>query len=321
MPTAEEQAFLDWHYRLSDQEKQTFAAHVSSTRRRDADRADADRAARRRQGGLVRSMLTQYGLEDLSRFVDRWVRDDLSWEEIEVQLRDPKTPAGKVFDKMYPEVRLRSEKGLRPMSVAEIQSYRETATQVFRNAGLPQGFYDSPDDFTRFITNDVSPQELEERVMDGFVAVNKAPAEVRTELERLYGVSSGHLAAYFLDPQKATTLIQREVAAAEVSGGAQRAGFGGLDREEAERLASVGVTGDSAVDAFGNLVEAAELFQDLPGSVDGTFARDEQIALLAGDAEARRRAEQRAAGRAATTQGGGGFAASREGFSGFGSAR
>lgn len=281
-----------------------------------------DRAARNRAGASIRGMLAQYGLQDLARYVDRWVRDGLSWEEIEVQLRDPKTAAGKVFDQRFPEIRMRSEKGLRPMSVQEIQSYREQARQVMRNAGLPKGFYDDDRDLTEFMVNDVSPQELEQRVMDGYVAVMQAPAEVRSELERMYGVSSGELVAYMLDPDRATTVIQRNVAAARVGGAATRTGFGQVSREEAERIGALGVTDAQAEQGFGTLSTNRELTVALDRGED-VISREEQIgAVFEGNAAAGERLSRRARRRQAQFQGGGSLATSREGgFSGLSTAR
>jgi hypothetical protein len=264
----------------------------------------------------IRNLLRTYDLDELGSFVDEWVRQGLTWPEIEAMLYDPGSAAGAVVDRKYPELRLRREAGHAPMSIGQIRAYRDTATQIFRAAGLPQGFYDTPQDFTRFIVNDVSAEELQTRVQDGFVRVMAAPPEVRDQLQNLYGLGTGDLAAFFLDETKALPLIQRRVAAAEISGAGVRAGFGGLSVNEAERVASLGVSGEQAGQQLSTLANARELFTPLDRGED-VISRDEQLgAVFDNNAAAQRRIQDRARRRQAAFSGGGGLATSREGLAG-----
>lgn len=287
-----------------------------------SQRTDDEKEGAAGGSASVKNMLRLYGLEELIPQVDGWIRQGLSWPEIEAMLRDPSTAAGKVFDKYYPEVRLRAEKGLRPMAVDEIQRYRQTVKRVMKAAGLPDGFYDSNDDFTRFMVNDLSPEEVESRIMDGYVAVMNSPVEVRSELERLYGVQPGQLVAFFLDPDKATTLIQRDVAAAKVGGAAIRTGFGQVSQQEAERLTDLGVTDNQAEQGFAALATNKELAVSLDRGED-TISRGEQLgAVFEGNAAAQEKLSRRQRRRIAQFSGGGSLATSREGgFSGLSTAR
>jgi hypothetical protein len=210
----------------------------------------------------VDNLLHQYGLEELVPQIDGWVRQGLTWPEIEAMLRDPSTPAGQVFDRAYPEIRMRTEKHLAPMSVEQIQSYRTQAKQALRGAGLPEGFYDDNSDFTAFITGDVSVNELQARIQEGYLAASQAPAEVKAELKDYYGVDEGGIAAYFLDPTRALPVIQRQIAAAKIGGAAARVGISnGL--VSSERLASLGVDENQASQIFGQVAKELPTLQDL----------------------------------------------------------
>ena len=208
----------------------------------------------------------------------------------------------------------------RAISEAEYISTERSYAQVARAAGLPSGFYDSPDDFSRLIGGEVSPAEFAERVQTYTRVALQAPQEVRDQLQRLYGVGPGELTAFVIDPDRALPMLQNRARAAEISAAGQRTGFGGLQASEAERLASLGVSDREAQEGFGALVEASELFTSLDAGEDA-IGRDSQIgAVFEGNARARSEIEKRRARRKAQFEGGGGYARTESGFSGIGTA-
>ena len=208
----------------------------------------------------------------------------------------------------------------RAISEAEYIGIERSYTQIMRAAGLPTGFYDSPDDFSRLIGGEVAPAELAERVQTYTRVALQAPQGVRDELQRLYGIGAGELTAYFIDPDRALPLLQNQARAAEASGAAVRSGFGGLQRSEAEMVAGTGVSGQQAEQGFGALVDARELFTSID-SGEQQIGRGTQLgAVFGGNARAREEIEKRRARRKAAFEGGGSFASDKEGFSGFGSA-
>lgn len=278
----------------------------------DAARADADAAA-----GALRAG----GLDALLPYADQIARGLLTWPQLQNMLYDPTTEPGKIVDTLYPEIQLRRKNGFDPISIQDIQNWRTQARQLMKAAGLPEGFYDQPSDFTKWIAGDVGLPELNDRIGLYKQAASAAPQETRDALKSLYGVDDNGIAAWYMDESRAVPLLEKQLQAAGTAGAAQRAGFGDLSAAEAERLAAVGVTGDSAVQAFGTLARAGELFAPLPGTSEDAFGRDQQLALISGDAAAAAEAQKRAATRTAETQGGGSFAASQRGLTGVGTAR
>lgn len=210
--------------------------------------------------------------------------------------------------------------GLTVSSPAEIRAYRENAAAMFRQAGLPAGFYDQREDFDAYLTGNVSLSELGTRINDGYVRYLQEPAESRAALEQMYGAGAG--VAWFLDPGKALPILQRQMAAASISGASTRTGYGKLTTSEAEDLASLGVTSDQAQRGFGALEDSKELFDSLPGENTDRISREEQIgAAFRGNSNAQRRIERRRANRLAAFAGGGGAAATSEGVVGLGASR
>lgn len=272
----------------------------------------------------LRSTLHLYRLDDpeMVAWVRQQIIDGTGQSSIMLALYDPQTVPGQLVDRMYPEIRGRRDAMLAPISIQDAVGYRDNAIQLMRAAGLPGEFYDKPDDLARFQIHDVSLVELKSRIDEASLASTQAPPETRTQLESLYGIDSGHLTAYYLDPDKALPVLQKQFAAATLSGTGVRSGYGALDQGQAERLATLGVTADQAASGFGQLVQSRELFGALPGEAGvGAVSRDQQLAAaFGGDVAAQERLRRTAAARKAMFGEGGGFAAGQKGLAGLGSA-
>lgn len=172
----------------------------------------------------------------------------------------------------------RKRRGFAAISESDYISWENSAAQLMREAGLPAGFYDDPTDFANWIGRNVSLRELSARVDDGYRKATQGPSETIGELQRLYGVSQGQLAAFFLDPDKALPLIQKQYMAAQEAAAARRTGFGQLDQTQAERLASLGIDPEGAQATFSQLAGLKEVASVLPGERQDTgLSMDEQL--------------------------------------------
>lgn len=263
-------------------------------------------------------LLRGYGLEDLSDWAYQQVTDGHSPTMIRQLLWEQ--PA---FKKRFKVIFDRRDKGLSAISVDEVLDYERKARQLFQSAGLPPGFYDSPDDFYSFLVNDVSLSELNSRVELARDYIYSTDATLRAEAKRLYGLSDGQEIAYVLDSKRALPLIQSQFTAARNAAASFRSGYGELTRTEAERLAALGVDPSQAQSRFGALVQSRQLFSALPGqeTAEDAITREEQLnAAFGGDANAAAQITRRGERRAAAFQGGGGFAGDKEGFGGLGKA-
>lgn len=286
---------------------------------------DAEAAA------TITNLLHTMGLDALTGEVDRWVRNGLSWPEIEARLMDPSTDAGEIVDQIYPELREYREnplnEGMPPINIAYVQSYRQTLNQFIQARGYEAAFPTAAsvnEAARRWITGGKSMVEMQERfdlLESNAVFEAQTNPEIALQLEawqRWYGQAptTGDLVALALNPEEATPLITKRFAAVRFDREAGIAGFGDLSQEEGERLADLGVDAAQSGQGFGALARNRELFDPLDAGEDAISRQDQLDAAFTNSSAAQRRIADRAARRAAAFQGGGRLATSRGG--GFG---
>lgn len=274
---------------------------------------DAGTAAQRDALALIRTTLAQYGLPDSLA--------DWAWSEIvagkgtnEVLLDLRQRPE---FKQAFPEIDARQKAGLAPLSPGDIINYREQARQMMMAAGLPPGFYDSNDDFSKWIIEDKSLSEMAQHIADASNIAYNFPEQDKQEFYNL-GFGHGDLTAMALNPDIAQPLLHKQLAAAQLSGTAVRAGYGGLNANEALGLTEQGITPQQAQTGFGNLTHQQELFTPINAGETAISREDQLAAAFGGNANAQDRITARARGRQAEFAGGGNYASSQSGISGLG---
>ncbi|HUR18897.1 MAG TPA: hypothetical protein VMZ51_08190 [Acidimicrobiales bacterium] len=272
----------------------------------------------------LQSLLADYGLEELSPWALEQVQAGHSPTVITQQLYDQ--PA---FQRRFKAIFARRDRGLPPISVSEVLAYERSVRGLFKAAGLPEGFYDSPEDFINFLVDDTSVAELNDRIEQYKTVSYSLDPAARAELMANYGLTEGNLLAYVINPDMALDHIQKSyrerpaiaqrIAAARVGAEARAGGFA-LSGEEALNLAQRGIDPASIRGAFGEIAASSELMGTLPGEVTANISRADQIAAATGDVMARERIKRKAQARAAAFSGGGSFATDKAGIGGLGSA-
>lgn len=203
---------------------------------------------------LLRSTLEQWGLSSLEQDVRGYLETGDSVDVAIMKLRETET-----YKRRFKANQDRIAKGIAPLSEAEYISTENTYRQLMRSYGLPEGFYDSQDDFQRFLANDVSPQELRDKVVLAAERYINAPTDVKDQFIR-FGMTPSEAIATILDPQVAEPLIRQRVTAIGLAAEAARA-FGERERlgiDRAMELAQIGVTEGEARKAFGDLAGRQE---------------------------------------------------------------
>ena len=180
------------------------------------------------------------------------------------------------------------------------------------------GFYDTPESYVNLIGNNITPKEVQARAAAAQQAASSANPEIKAQLKSMYGVQENQIAAYFLDPEKASTALKPVAAAnaATLAAAAQRGGLA-LTQSEAERLAGTIAPGVNDVIASDTLFQQTSLTAGLAqASVSGeasTVGAEEVLTAAGGNVEAqaklarerqKRQAEyQSASGMAETAKG------------------
>lgn len=198
------------------------------------------------------SLFATYGLQSLAPKIFDYIKNGFSADTISILLQD--TPE---YKQRFAANEVRKQKGLPVLSPAEYLSTESSYRQLMRQAGLPEGFYDQPSDFTEFLSKDVSPTELKTRVDLASQATNLASPQMKQALRSMYGIDDEHITAYFLDPERAVTSIQKQAAAAAIGAEALKRGLTISGNVESYALA--GVSAQQAGEGY------AKIAEQLPG--------------------------------------------------------
>jgi hypothetical protein len=268
-----------------------------------------DLGARMSARDIIEETLTRYGLQSLSGFVTDMVFKENILDQNILIGRIREQPA---YQERFKSNEARRRAGLNALSEGEYVALENQYRQLFRNSGLPAGFYTDKDTTDMLIQNDVSIAEVAERVNQGYEAIANADPEVIFEMRRLYGVNDGSLAAFFLDPEKATPLLLRQARTAQIAGEARQAGIE-ITGDIGEQLARAGVDQGQAQEGFGMIAQSGEMFGTTTQEAmagERAFTAEEQVGAVFGtNAAAQQRLRQRARRRQAGFEAGGGFAA------------
>jgi hypothetical protein len=239
---------------------------------------------------LLLSQFQQYGLGALVEPLKGLITDDTSEGELTLLLRQTEP-----YKKRFAANAARINKGLRALSEAEYLDLEDGYQSIMRNYGLPATYYTRgelgrQEGFEKFIGGDVSPAELEERIMTAQKRVLDAAPEVMTALKQFYpDIKNGEILAYTLDPEKGLADIRKKVTAAEIGGAALGAQLGATVGR-AEELARYGVTAESARAGYGAIgggLERGRQLADIYQQPDYTQAvAEEEVFNLPGQAQA-----------------------------------
>jgi len=267
------------------------AAKLELLQQQEAARiAEEKRRAGQSAYDLLFTQFQQYGMGALVEPLKQFIQDGLSSSEFTLRLRD--TDA---YKKRFAANASRIAKGLSALNEAEYIGLEDQYQNIMRQYGLPPSYYTRgemgrQEGFEKFLANDVSAAELEDRVLTAQSRVMNANPEVLASLKQFYpGISNGDILAYTLDPEKALTDIKRKVTAAEIGGAAMQAGLQtGVTR--AEELGAAGVTKQQAQQGYstiaGGLQRGSQLASIYGESPYTQTQAESEIFNIAGSTEA-----------------------------------
>jgi hypothetical protein len=212
---------------------------------------------------ILKDEFNKYGLGSLVEGIKGLLENGTPASEFSLKLRE--TPE---YVNRFKANEARIAAGLTALSPAEYVAMEDQYQNVMRNYGLPASYYTKDTTgkqvgFEKFLANDVSASELEDRIATAQQRVINSNPEVLQALKQFYpDISNADILAYTLDPANALTNIKRKVTAAEIGGAALAQGLqaqGGT----AESLAGQGITKAQAQQGYteiaGMLPRASQL--------------------------------------------------------------
>jgi hypothetical protein len=254
--------------------------------------AEQQLAARKSAYDLLAEEFTRYGLGGLVEGIKGLIQENVSPSEFTIRLRQ--TDA---YKKRFAANDQRIAKGLAAVSEADYIGLEDQYQNIMRQYGLPDTYYTKgemgrQEGFEKFIGNDISAVELEDRIQTAQNRVINASPEVSRALKEFYpDITNGDILAYTLDPKNAIKNIQRKVTAAEIGGAAMGQKLQ-TSVSRAEELAAAGVDKTAAQQGFQTVAEVAPrgaMLSDIyKQSPYGQTQAEQEVFNLAGSAEAAR---------------------------------
>ncbi len=181
----------------------------------------ARQEAERRRNNVfdeAKAMMSGWGIDINGSFTNQlrdWVWKDYSNDRILMEFRKSDTYNNR-FTGMADLVK-RGQFMNEAQYIELERAFKNTMTQW----ELPEGFYDSYDDFGRFIANGVSVAELDERIQSAKTILDEDADPEYAQALRDLGAGDGDLLAYVIDGDKAQNSIQKKLRAAAFTGSAR----------------------------------------------------------------------------------------------------
>jgi len=248
--------------------------------------------ARKSAYDLLYEQFNQYGLGSLVEGIKGLVQENVSPSEFAIRLRQ--TDA---YKKRFAANAQRIANGLVAIDEATYIGLEDQYQEIMRQYGLPSTYYAKGDmgrqeGFEKFIANDISAVELEDRIQTAQNRVINANPEVTRALKEFYpDITNGDILAYTLDPKNAIKNIQRKVTAAEIGGAAMAQGLA-TGAARAEELAAAGIDKAAAQKGYQTVAEVtprgtllSDIYKQGPY---GQVQAEQEVFNLAGSAEAAR---------------------------------
>lgn len=229
-----------------------------------------------------------YGLDSLVPKIAGWINEGMSESAILASLRD--TPE---YKQRFPGMKALRDNGYNAISEGQYLQMEDAYHKALQSAGLPANFYDTPQDFVKFMSNGVDPAEVAQRAQDAADLANQVDPTQRQLLQSMYGIGTGDLAAYFLDPKKAMPLLQKQVDTLGVAAAAKHAGIQTdySNADQFQRLVDNGVSQAQAQAGFaqiGSEIDPLKNLSQIWGN--GQYGlTDEENAVFFGDKDATRK--------------------------------
>lgn len=271
----------------------------------------------------LREIFRSYDLPDsLADWAWQQLVAGRSENEILLDFYVPGNAAYDAFSARFPQIFRRQERGVDPISPADVLNYERTLNQEMSRMGI--GNFFSRDLVARLMGDyDVSMRESQERLYEGFAEVAFHP-ETRTAFQSYYGVQGDQaLAAFFLDPEQTLPELERMANAAMVGGLGMNFDVH-LKRDRAMQVADLGYDRAQAQRGFMEVDEMSPLYDEALAERGKDFdfrAEMEGVDAVFGLGEGgRQKLQRRLRTRQAWTSGGGGALLTERGLVGVGSA-
>jgi len=222
---------------------------------------------------LVRAKFAEFGLESLFAKLEQIWQEGFTQDDTAVILQRLST--SDEYKQRFSANEARKRAGLSELSPGEYVQLENQYRDLTKTAGLGRFF--GPEDYTKWIENDVSPMEAQQRVVTAKKAVDNIDPAYRRSMQQMYGIDSDGLAAYFLNPEKTTGILEQQHNAAVIKGTASNFNVD-VGSGTAELLSARGVGQQEAQQGFNRVADQAASAERLGNLYNDTLSKDDLTA-------------------------------------------
>ena len=208
------------------------------------------------QPGVYQQKLQQEWLPTLRSEVTQLVQQGYTSDTIQLMAQDPKStnPLAVAFQQRFPANAARLAAGLPVLSPGDYIKTDAAYAQVMASYGLSNNFAQNKDIFTKLLSNDISPTELNSRASTAKAVIENTDPALTQQLQTYYGLTQGDMIAHVLDPSIATPIIEKQISTAAI--GTQAARYGvDVNEAYAGQLNALGITQSQASQGFQSVAQ------------------------------------------------------------------
>ena len=205
----------------------------------------------------IKALLSSYGIGDLGDAVTNAVIKGYSADTIDLIMQDPNSndPLAVAFQTRFSANKARAAAGKSVLSPGAYLALERQYTETMRSYGVAG--LAKKETLSDFISNDVSPTEVADRVGLAVTRIQNADPETKKALAEYYPMlNQTDIVTAFLSPKEGLPALQRKVTMAEIGGAGLVQGMK-VAQTTAADLADYGVTKEEARKGYATVAELA----------------------------------------------------------------
>ncbi len=203
----------------------------------------------------IKALLSSYGIGELGDAVTNAVIKGYSADTIDLIMQDPNSndPLAVAFQTRFSANKARAAAGKSVLSPGAYLALERQYTETMRSFGVAG--LAKQETLSSFISNDVSPTEVADRVGLAVTRIQNADPETKKALAQYYPMlNQTDIVSSFLDPKEGLPALQRKITMAEIGGAGLVQGVK-VAQTTAADLADYGVTKDEARKGYATVAE------------------------------------------------------------------
>jgi hypothetical protein len=230
-----------------------------------------DRSAKQSRAeaaGVLIAQFNAYGLSGISNLVQSFVNSSVPPALWQTKLKE-----SKAYQDRFPAMAALA-KAKKAMSESDYITQERAYDSVFSAAGIP-GYAKSPKDYYFFFTNNISPEQVGNRVNAATSLINNSDPNALNAFQKFYGIGKKDLLAFYLSPKQQGPELIKKAQIAMTAGSA--ANFGVNVNEDFGRSIIDAGLASKAPEAFAKTAQTREELSRLASIGQGSITTDQIV--------------------------------------------